>query len=85
MFLTVKEVAKKWGISDRKVRVLCSEGKIPGAYQKGRGWKIPIDAKKPGDSRYKSAKSIEEIISEEEFIVEYTYNSNAIEGSTLTL
>lgn len=64
MFLTVKEVAKKWGISDRKVRVLCSEGKIPGAYQKGRGWKIPIDAKKPGDSRYKSAKSIEDIIKE---------------------
>lgn len=64
MFLTVKEVAKKWGISDRRVRVLCSEGKIPGAYQKGRGWKIPIDAKKPGDSRYKSAKSIEDIIKE---------------------
>ena len=105
MFLTVKEVAEKWGVSDRRVRVLCSEGKIPGAYQKGRGWKIPIDAKKPGDSRYKSAKSIEDIIKEkkleldsrrpltqgemerlnEEFIIEYTYNSNAIEGGTLTL
>ena len=105
MFLTVKEVAEKWGISDRRVRILCSEGKIPGAYQEGRGWKIPVDAKKPADSRYKSVKSIEDIIKEkkleldsrrpltagekqrlnEEFIVEYTYNSNAIEGSTLTL
>ena len=105
MFLTVKEVAEKWGVSDRRVRVLCSEGKIPGAYQKGRGWKIPVDAKKPEDSRYKSAKSIEDIIKEkkleldsrrpltqgemerlnEEFIIEYTYNSNAIEGGTLTL
>ena len=105
MFLTVKEVAEKWGISDRRVRILCSEGKIPGAYQEGRGWKIPYDAVKPADSRYKSVKSIEDIIKEkkleldsrrpltagekqrlnEEFIVEYTYNSNAIEGSTLTL
>ena len=105
MFLTAKEVAEKWGISDRRVRILCSEGKISGAYQEGRGWKIPFDAKKPEDSRYKSAKSIEYIIKEkkleldsrrpltagekqrlnEEFIVEYTYNSNAIEGSTLTL
>ena len=105
MFLTVKEVAEKWGISDRRVRVLCAQGKIEGAYQEGRGWKIPVDAKKPEDSRYKSAKSIQDIIKEkkleldsrrpltqgemerlnEEFIVEYTYNSNAIEGSTLTL
>lgn len=105
MFLTVKEVAEKWGVSDRRVRVLCSEGKIPGAYQKGRGWKIPVDSKKPEDGRYKSAKSTQDIIKEkkleldsrrpltagekqrlnEEFIVEYTYNSNAIEGSTLTL
>lgn len=44
MFMTVKQAAGKWGISDRRIRVLCSEGKIPGAYQEGRGWKIPIDA-----------------------------------------
>lgn len=105
MFLTVKQVAEKWNISDRRVRILCAQGKIKGAYQEGRAWKIPSDVTKPEDSRYKSVKSIEEIIKEkkleldfmrpltqgemqrlsEEFIVEYTYNSNAIEGSTLTL
>lgn len=105
MFMTVKQAAEKWGISDRRIRVLCSEGKIPGAYQKGRGWKIPIDAQKPADGRYKSKESIllqidrkkKELDSRrpltdgevarlnEEFIVEYTYNSNAIEGNTLTL
>ncbi len=105
MFLTVKQIAEKWGISDRRVRVLCKSGKIPGAFQEGRGWKIPIDAIKPADSRYKSVKSLTEIIKEkkleldskrpltegeierlsEEFVVEYTYNSNAIEGNTLTL
>ncbi|MEF9984611.1 MAG: Fic family protein [Oscillospiraceae bacterium] len=105
MYITVKEAAQKWGISDRRVRILCSEGKIPGAFQQGRGWKIPIDAVKPIDSRYKSAPSLLMQIEEkkkeldlkrpltageaarlnEEFIVEYTYNSNAIEGNTLTL
>lgn len=105
MFMTVKQAAEKWGISDRRIRVLCSEGKISGAYQEGRGWKIPIDADKPADGRYKSKESIllqierkkmeldsrrpltegEVARFHEEFIVEYTYNSNAIEGNTLTL
>ena len=40
MFMTVKQASEKWGISDRRIRLLCSEGKIPGAYQEGRGWKI---------------------------------------------
>ena len=105
MFITVKQAAEKWGISDRRIRVLCSTGKIPGAYQEGRGWKIPIDAEKPTDGRYKSKESVLSQIERkkaeldnrrpltdgevarlnEEFIVEYTYNSNAIEGNTLTL
>ena len=105
MFLTVKQASEKWGISDRRIRVLCFEGKIPGAYREGRVWKIPVDAKKPADGRYKSKESLLEQIDRkkveldsrrpltagefarlnEEFIVEYTYNSNAIEGNTLTL
>ena len=105
MFLTVKQASEKWGISDRRIRVLCSEGKIPGAYREGRRWKIPMDAKKPADGRYKSKESLLSQIDRkkveldsrrpltagevarlnEEFIVEYTYNSNAIEGNTLTL
>ena len=105
MYITVKEAALKWGISDRRIRVLCSEGKIPGAYQEGRGWKIPVDAEKPADGRFKSGESLLAQIDRkkaeldgrrpltegelerlnEEFTVEYTYNSNAIEGNTLTL
>ena len=105
MFMTVKQASEKWGISDRRIRVLCTEGKIPGAYQEGRGWKIPMDAKKPSDGRFKSKESLLAQIDRkkieldgrrpltagevarlrEEFIVEYTYNSNAIEGNTLTL
>ena len=58
MFMTIKQASEKWGISDRRIRVLCSEGKIPGAYQDGRSWKIPSDAEKPADGRYKSRESI---------------------------
>ena len=105
MYISVKEASEKWNISDRRIRVLCTEGKIPGAFQEGRGWKIPSDAQKPADGRYKSKDSLliqidnkkMELDSRrpltegelerlnEEFIVEYTYNSNAIEGNTLTL
>lgn len=105
MYMTVKQAAQKWSISDRRVRILCAEGKIPGAFQVGRGWKIPIDAVKPADGRFKTASNLLAIIDQkkaeldtrrpltegeaqrlaEEFAVEYTYNSNAIEGNTLTL
>lgn len=62
MFMTVKQASEKWGISDRRIRVLCAEGKIAGAYQEGRGWKIPLDARKPVDGRYKSKESIKKSI-----------------------
>lgn len=45
MYMTVKQAAEKWGISDRRVRILCSEGKIPGVTRDGRSWKIPADVK----------------------------------------
>lgn len=105
MYITVNQAAKKWGLSDRRVRNLCLAGKIPGAYREGRAWKIPSDATKPTDGRYKSKESLIPIIEKkleilkkrrpltqgelerlnEEFLVEFTYNSNAIEGNTLTL
>ena len=52
MYITVKETATRWNISDRRVRMLCMCGKIKGAYKEGREWKIPLDAKKPEDGRY---------------------------------
>lgn len=33
MFMTVKQASEKWGISERRIRTLCSDGKISGAYQ----------------------------------------------------
>ena len=54
MYITVKQAAEKWGISDRRVRILCSEGKISGVTREGRNWMIPADAKKPEDGRFKA-------------------------------
>ena len=45
MYMSVKQTAEKWGITDRRVRILCSEGKIPGVIREGRSWKIPEEAK----------------------------------------
>ncbi len=58
MYITVKQAAEKWGISDRRVRILCSEGKISGVTREGRSWMIPSDAKKPKDGRFKATESL---------------------------
>ncbi len=50
-YLTADEAAKKWGISGRRVRILCNEGRVKGAEQKGNLWLIPDNVEKP--ERYK--------------------------------
>ena len=52
-YITAQQVAQKWNISDRRVRVLCYEGKIPGAVKEGKSYIIPADAVKPADGREK--------------------------------
>lgn len=58
MYMTVKQAAEKWGISDRRVRILCAEGKIAGVTREGWKWLIPSDAKKPEDGRFRAAESL---------------------------
>lgn len=55
-FMTATEAGKKWGISSRRVGVLCNERRIPDAQKAGNTWIIPEDAKKPADARIKSGK-----------------------------
>ena len=43
-YLTADQVAKQWGVSGRRVRVLCNEGRINGAYKLGKQWMIPANA-----------------------------------------
>ena len=57
-YLSITKISEKWGIKQRRIRVLCSEGRIPGAYKVGAYWLIPEDAEKPKDERIKSGKYI---------------------------
>lgn len=50
----VKDAAKLWNISERRVSNLCRKGQIKGAVKQGKSWLIPIDAEKPTDGRIKS-------------------------------
>lgn len=109
-YMKVSETAKKWGLSNRRVRILCVENRIDGVIRKGNLYMIPADAKKPEDGRTtgRSKGNLKKLLQDidiklnklsalrpltqgeverlrEEFLIEYTYNSNAIEGNTLTL
>ncbi len=51
-YIDVKEASQKWGITDRRIRLLCSQGRIDGAIKLGWSWTIPSDTPKPRDGRH---------------------------------
>lgn len=59
-YLSTTQASEKWGISSRRIQILCSENRIPGAMRIGNIWAIPSDAKKPKDARIKSGRYIKE-------------------------
>lgn len=96
-YLSVAEIAKKWGLSERTVRNYCAAGKIPDAFLTGKTWNIPENAERPERSnkhtdepktlldhlrREKASKTTGGIYHKVQ--IELTYNSNHIEGSRLT-
>jgi DNA adenine methylase len=52
-FMSAREVANKWGISQRRVAILCSENRIAEATKVGNMWIISANAQKPIDARTK--------------------------------
>lgn len=50
-YISSKEAANKWGISQRRVAILCSENRIKDATMVGNMWIIPASSKKPSDAR----------------------------------
>ena len=50
-YMSIKEVAEKWNVTPRRVRVLCETGRIEGAAKLGREWAIPEDSQRPTDRR----------------------------------
>lgn len=50
-FYSTSEIAKKWGISRRRVTTLCREGRIEGALFTANTWLVPVNTEKPEDPR----------------------------------
>lgn len=57
-YISTDEASQKWGITKRRITLLCNEGRIPGIIKIGRTWAIPKDAEKPVDARIKSGKYV---------------------------
>lgn len=55
-YISVRDTAIKWGISERRIQKLCEEKRIDGVVRFGRSWVIPKDALKPADGRLKENK-----------------------------
>lgn len=95
-YISVAEIAKKWGVSERAVRNYCAEGRVAGAILEGKTWKIPENVEKPvRKKREDASNTLLDILKEEKKAklrggiyhrvqVDLTYNSNHIEGSRLT-
>ena len=100
-YITTKEAADNWNISEGRIRKLARGARIPDAIKIGTSWNIPENASKPIDRRIKNEQDFEINIKEDVLekiyknrtitnkvskreILKWIYNSNAIEGNTLT-
>ncbi|MBQ5560028.1 MAG: Fic family protein [Lachnospiraceae bacterium] len=96
-YMSVSETAKKWEISERSVRNYCQNGRVLGAMQDKGEWLIPVEAHKPA-RKQRSGKIPTNLLSRlqmekearlsggiyHKIQVDFTYNSNHMEGSRLT-
>ena len=95
IYLGVKETAVRWGVSERSVRNYCAQGRVEGAVLAGKTWRIPADAAKPRRANARADRPLLDVLRAEKAAsirggiyhrlqVDMAYNSNHMEGSTLT-
>ena len=92
-YISVKQFAEKYGISERTARNYCAAGKITGSFLVGKTWNIPADALLPIKKK-KISPLLSRLREEKDSRlkggiyhrtqIDLTYNSNHIEGSRLT-
>lgn len=58
-YISAQQAATKWGISKRRVQVLCTENRIKNATRIGNMWVVPEDALKPADGRVQTHHTVE--------------------------
>ena len=56
-YISVKEAAVKWDISERRIQKLCEGNRIEGVMRFGHSWMIPRNAEKPEDLRFKNKRT----------------------------
>lgn len=61
-YMNVKTAAQVWGISERRITMLCRNGRIGDARKEGNSWLIPINAVKPADGRTSDAAMQEQTV-----------------------
>ena len=96
-YISVAEAAKQWNISERSVRNYCAQGRIPNALLKGKTWYLPENSQKPErvNKRSINSRTLLEVLQSEKASklpggiyhkvqIDFTYNSNHMEGSRLT-
>ena len=95
-YISVKEFAQKYGVSERTARNYCASGKIEGVVLVGKTWNIPADATLPmRKSKKQQVSPLLSILREQKNMklkggiyhrtqIDLTYNSNHIEGSRLS-
>jgi len=59
-YITVKQIAKQWNISERRVINLIKNNRIPGAFKNGMCWNIPTNTRKPTDKRSSLLRTMED-------------------------
>lgn len=57
-YMSISQAAEKWGITPRRIQVLCKQERIPGAARIGYVWAIPAKTEKPKDARVKSGRYV---------------------------
>lgn len=96
-YVSVKQAADSWGLSERSVRNYCAAGRVPGAVLQGKVWLLPGGAERPVRKK-RAGKLATELLSRlraekearisggiyHKLQIDLTYNSNHIEGSQLT-
>ena len=60
-YISVSQASAKWGITERRIQVLCREGRIDSAIRVGKVWMIPENTQKPNDARLKKVESNDSI------------------------
>ena len=93
-YISVAQLAGKYGISERTARKYCADGKIDGAFLTGKTWNIPSDTMLPKKGNAKLSPLLTRLREEKDSKlkggiyhrtqIDLTYNSNHIEGSRLT-